>query len=122
MTGGEDEPEHLVADIVVERGVEVGHGLLLLRHVGGDDIVLAREHPAAAQVIQGAVLGARHQPGAGLFRNAGDRPVLERGDQGFLRQVLGQRHVAQHPRQAGDQPGLFDPPRRARIARCKFSR
>ena len=68
------------------------------------------EHPAAAQMIQRPALGGRHQPGAGLFRHAGRGPMLERGQQGFLRQVLGQRHVAQHPRQAGDQPRLLDPP------------
>ena len=45
MTGGEDEAKHLVADIVVERGIEIGHGQLLLRHIGGDDIVFAGEHP-----------------------------------------------------------------------------
>ena len=38
--------------------------------------------------------------------------MFECGEQGFLGQVLGERHVAQHPRQAGDQPGLFDPPNR----------
>ena len=68
------------------------------------------EHLAAAQMIDRAPLGGRHQPRARVFRNAGLRPVFERGQQGILRQILGQRHVAQHPRQAGDQPGLLDPP------------
>jgi hypothetical protein len=49
------------------------------------DVVLAFEHSAAAQMIQGAVLGARHQPSAGFFRNACHRPVLKRGQQSFLR-------------------------------------
>ena len=89
---------------------EIGHGLLLLLHVPGHHLVLAREHLAAAQMIQRPALGGRHQPRAGLFRNAGGGPVLERRQQRFLRQVLGQRHVAQHPRQAGDQPRLLDAP------------
>ena len=110
VTGGEDEPKQLVADVVVQGGVQIGHGLLLLLHVPGDHLVLALEHPAAAQMIQGPALGGRHQPGAGFFRNACRGPPLEGGQQGFLRQILGQRHVAQHPRQAGDQPGLLDPP------------
>jgi hypothetical protein len=110
MTGSEDEPEHLVADVVIQGGVEIGHGLLLRLQVRGDDLVLAFKHPAPAQMIQGPAPGGDHQPGARLFRNARRGPVLESSQQGFLRQILGQRYIAQHPRQAGDQPGLFDPP------------
>ena len=112
VTGGEDQPEQLVADVVVERGVEIGHGLLLLLHIERDHLVLAREHAAAAQMIQRPALGGRHQPRAGLFRNAGRGPMLERRQQRILRQLLGQRHIAQHPRKARDQAGLLDPPDR----------
>jgi hypothetical protein len=38
--------------------------------------------------------------------------MLERRKQRFLRQILGQRNIAQHPRKAGDQPRLLDPPDR----------
>jgi len=110
VTGGEDQPKQLIADVVVQGGVQIGHGLLLGLHVPGDHLVLALEHSAAAQMVQGPALGGRHQPGAGFFWNACRRPPLEGGQQGFLRQILGQRHIAQHPRQAGDQPGLLDPP------------
>ena len=65
---------------------------------------------AAAQMIERPALGRRHQPRAGLFRHARRGPVFERRQQRFLRQVLGQRHVAQHPRQARDQPRLLDAP------------
>ena len=112
MAGGEDQPQQFVADIVVERCVQIGHGLLLLLHVPRHDVVLAREHLAAAQMIQRPALGGRHQPGAGLFRHAGRGPMLDRRQQGFLRQILRQRHVAQHPRKAGDQPRLLDAPNR----------
>ncbi|ESZ21577.1 hypothetical protein X737_05400 [Mesorhizobium sp. L48C026A00] len=105
-----DEPKQFIAYVVVQGRVEVGHGLLLLLHIPGDNVVLALEHPAAAQMIQGPALGGRHQPGAGFFRNACGGPPLKGGQQGFLRQILGQRHIAQHPRQTGDQPGLLDPP------------
>ena len=71
MAGGEDQPQQFVADVVVQRGVQIGHGLLLLLQVARDHLVLAREHPAAAQMIERPALGGRHQPGAGLFRNAG---------------------------------------------------
>ena len=110
MAGGEDQPQQLIADIVVKRGIEIGHDLLLLLQIPRDHVVLVRQHLAAAQMIQRPALGGRHQPCAGLFGNAGRRPMFERRDQGFLGQVLGQRHVAQHPRQTGDQPRLLVAP------------
>ncbi len=110
MTGGEDEPKQFIADVVVQGGVQIGHGQLFLVHVSGDHLVLALQHSAAAQMINGPVLGGRHQPGARPFRNAGRRPPLEGGHQCILSQLLGQRHIAQHPRQTRDQPGLLDPP------------
>jgi hypothetical protein len=48
MTGSEDQPQHLVADIVVEGGLPVGHRLLLMLQVQADQLMLAFEHPAAA--------------------------------------------------------------------------
>ena len=112
MAGGEDQPQQFVAELVVQPGVRIGHRLLLLLQVAYQHLVLAREHVAAAQIIQRAAFGGRHQPCARLFRHAGDRPMFERGHQGFLRQVFGQRHIAQHPRQAGDQARLLDAPNR----------
>ncbi len=108
MAGGEDQPQQFVADIVVERRIRIGHGLLLLLQIAYQHLVLAREHVAAAQMIERAAFGGGHQPRAGLFRHAGSRPMFERRQQRFLRQVFGQRHVAQHPGQARDQPRLFD--------------
>ena len=110
MTGGENEPQQLVADVIVQRGIPIGHGLLLGHHVIGDQLVFALEHPAAPQMIEGAALGGRHQPGAGPLRHAHRGPAFQSGQQRFLRQIFGQRHIAEHPRQAGDQPGLLDPP------------
>jgi len=83
---------------------------LLILESGGEHLVLAPQHASAAQMIQGAVLGGGHQPRPGPFRDTHRRPPFERGQQRFLRQVLGQRHVAQHSRQARDQPGLLDAP------------
>ena len=112
VAGGEDQPQQLVADVIVQGGVEIGHGLLLGFQVAGDHRVLAFEHAAAAQMVDGPAPGRRHQPGAGSFRHARGRPPLQGGQQGVLGQLLGQGHVAQHPRQAGDQAGLFDAPDR----------
>ena len=63
----------------------------------------------AAQPVDGAVLGGGHQPGAGLVGDARSRPLLERGDERVLRQLLGHADVAHHAREAGDELGLLDP-------------
>ena len=36
--------------------------------------------------------------------------MLKRRQQGVLRQLLRQRHITQHSRKPGDEPGLLDPP------------
>ncbi len=112
MARGEDEPKQLIADVVIQCGIQIGHGLLLDFHVERDQRVVAREHPAAAQMIERPPLGGRHQPRARLFRNAGRGPPLEGDQQCFLRQILSQRHIAQQPRQAGDQSRVLDAPDR----------
>jgi hypothetical protein len=112
MAGREDQPQQLVADVVVECRIRIGHRLLLLLQVAYQHLVLAREHAATAQTIERAAFRGRHQPRAGPFRHAGGGPVLERRHQGFLRQVFSQRHVAQHPGQARDQARLLDAPDR----------
>jgi hypothetical protein len=65
-------------------------------------------------------LRRRHQPGAGTCRHAIRRPLLERGDQRVLRQLLGEADVAHDPGEPGDQPGRLDPPDRidASVHRC----
>jgi hypothetical protein len=58
------------------------------------------------------MLRGGHEPGTRLVRDARGRPPLERGDQGVLREILGQPNVADDPRETGDEPGGFDPPNR----------
>ena len=105
VAGGEDQPQEVVADVVVHGGVEVRRerrppGL----QVAGELLVLALQPRAAAQLVDGAVLGRGHQPGARVARDAFRGPLLERRDQRVVRQVLGQSKVAHHARQAGDEP------------------
>ena len=57
------------------------------------------------KLVDGAVLGGGHQPGARVVRDARLRPLLQRRDQRVLRQLLGQPDVAHEARQPGDQPG-----------------
>ena len=53
----------------------------------------------------------------GLSRNARLRPLLERGDERVLREVLGQADVAHDPREAGDEPARDSIRQTASIAR-----
>ena len=123
MAGGEHEAQEIVADVVVERGVEVRHGRLLLDlELVAELLVLALEQLVAAQAIDGAMLGGRHQPGAGVVRDARLRPALERGDQRVLRQLLGQADVAHDAREAGDELRRLDPPDRVDRAMGVLSR
>ena len=113
MAGGEHEAQQVVADVVVERGVEIRHGHLLLRlELVAELLVLALEQLAPAQQVDRAMLGGGHEPGARVVRDARLRPLLERGDQRVLRELLGQADVAHDPREAGDEPGRLDPPDR----------
>ena len=110
MAGDEDEAQEIVADLVVERRVEVGlRGRLELP---AELLVLAGEERRPAELVDRPVLGRGHQPGSRTLRDARPRPPLERGDEGVLGQVLGQADVPHEPREAGDQPGRLDPPDR----------
>ena len=70
--------------------------------------------PASCRGADDPAPGAWRSPSARrrAFPARRCRPMLQRRHQCFLRQILRQRHVAQHPRQAGDQPRLLDAPDR----------
>ena len=104
MAGDEDEAQQVVADVVVERRID------RFDRVRGGDLVPDREFAArapraclqqlaAAQPVDRAVLGRRHEPGAGIVRHAGDRPLLERRHQRVLGKLLGHADVAHHARE-----------------------
>src|SRR5690242_2483225 len=60
--------------------------------------------------IQSAVLRGGDQPGARVVRNARLGPMLERREQGFLRQILGQADIPHQASEHGDHFGGFDAP------------
>ena len=66
----------------------------------------------APELVDGAVLRRRHQPGAGIVRDARLRPALERRHERLLRQILGEADVAHHANQPADQPRRLDAPDR----------
>ena len=64
------------------------------------------------KMVERAVFGDLHQPGAWVARHAFGRPLLERRDQRVVREVLGEADVADHADESGDQAGRFDAPDR----------
>jgi len=71
MTGCEHEAQEVVADVIVDRGVEIGRGRLLLGlELTTELLVLALEHLVAAQEIERPMLRGGHQPGARFVRDA----------------------------------------------------
>ena len=90
--------------------------------LAAESLVLAFEQLVAAQVVDGAMLRGGHEPGARVVRDADCRPLLERGDEGILREFLGKTDVAHDPRETGDDPSRLDPPDRVDRAMCIGSR
>ena len=110
MAGQEDEPQDVVLD-VVDLAVEVGH-LLLLSAAGVFELRdLAAQVVGAPEVVDAAPLRGGHQPRDRVLRDAGRGPLLERGHECVLRQVLGELHVAGHPGEGADEAGRLGPPR-----------
>ena len=111
MAGNEDQPQQIVADRIVERVIEVRRmGILVDRQLAADLLVLALEHLVAAQMVEGAPPGGRHQPGARPLRHALARPLPERRDQRLLRELLRQADIADDARQPGNELRLLDAP------------
>ena len=111
MAGGENEAQEIVADVVVNRSVKFGHcGLPMRFEFAAQLFVLAFEHRAAPEVIDGAMFGRGHEPSAGIIRHAGARPLFESGDQRILRELFCDAHIAHDAREPGDHFGGFHAP------------
>ncbi|MGB7731122.1 MAG: hypothetical protein WBL50_24085 [Candidatus Acidiferrum sp.] len=64
-----------------------------------------------------------HQPRAGIIRNAGPGPLLKRGDERIVCEILGGADVARNADEAGDQARRLDAPDRVDGAvRCGVMR
>lgn len=109
MAGDEHQPQQVVADGVVDFCVEIRlvHFELLL-DLACELAFLAAMQLGATQAIDGAMPGGGHEPGPGLIRDAGARPLFERRHHRILGQILGKAHVAHHASQARDEPGSLD--------------
>ena len=73
MTGDQDQAQQVVADLLlVQHGLQVGRavGLLLDLQLTPKLLLLLFEALAAAEVVQGSVLGRAPEPGARLVGDA----------------------------------------------------
>ena len=111
MAGDEHEAEQIVADLIVQRRVEIRLPRLLLDfELVTELLMLAFAQAVAAEDVDRPMLRGGHEPRAGIVRNAGPRPLLERRDEGVLGEFLGEADIADDPRQSGDELRLLDPP------------
>ena len=111
VAGDEDEPQQVVADVVVNRGVEIRHGRLLKRFQFMPELlVLSLEHLVSSELVDRPMLRRGHEPGARISWNSRLRPLFERGNESVLREILSDTDVAHEAGKSGDEPGRFDPP------------
>jgi hypothetical protein len=100
VAAGEDELEPLV-----RKGGLVHRVLHRLRHL--EQAGLRGQRAVAADAVDRAVAGRRHQPGAGVGGRAVARPALGGDREGLLRGLLGEVEVAEEADQRGeDAPPL----------------
>ena len=126
MAGGEDQPQQIVAQIVVVERARCAPparpmALLPRRESRAELFVLA---PAACRAAARRWRGSSRWPSARRrgFRGRRSRPPLERRDQRVLSELLGQADVAHHARQGREEPGRLDPPQRLNPAPRLFRR
>ena len=113
MAGGEDEAQQVVADVVVDGGVEIRAGARLpALELAADLLVLAPEPLTPAQDVDRPALRGGHEPRPRVVGDARLGPPLEGDHQRLLREVLGEADVADEAREAGDEPRRFDTPDR----------
>jgi len=109
--GREHEAQEVVAHFVVKDGIRIRRRPLPLDLVT-ELFVFAFEQLVSSKEIDRTMLCCAHEPGARIARDSRLRPLLERGDQSILRELLGQAHVAHDPCETRDEPRRFDPPDR----------
>ena len=111
MARRENQAEQVVADVVIERGNVIGHGIfLLLLEFAAEFAVLAFEERAAAERSIARCFAAVISHAPGFDGMPSRRPLFERGDESVVSEILGGADVTRDARQAGDQARRFDAP------------
>ena len=110
---GEDQPQQVVADVIVQRCFDVGRrGVLLLLELVAELRVLPIEHLVAPEIVHGAIFRRRHEPRAGVSGDARRGPLFERSDERVVSEIFGEADVADDARERRDDFGRFDAPDR----------
>jgi cation:H+ antiporter len=105
VTRDEDEPQDIVGHVFVEPSFErlfdrgERHGVGMQRAHGLPAPFLEAKAP---QRVQRAVLRGRHQPGGRFFGHPRDRPLFQGSDERVVRELLGEAHIANDPREDPD--------------------
>jgi hypothetical protein len=110
MAGGEDETEQVVADLVIERRVEIGSLQFRVHELVPDLGMLFVDTPRPAEMIDRSMLCRGHQPGARVGGDSRLRPPLQRGEERILGEVFRHADVPDSPSQRCDEAGRFDSP------------
>jgi hypothetical protein len=111
MAGSEHQTQEVVANMIVDSGVEIG-GLELGLQLTSELLVLPLDPCAPPIEVDRTMLCRGHQPGARVVRDARLGPLLERGHERVLRQIFGVANVAHHARETCYQLRRLDPPDR----------
>ena len=119
VAGGEDQPEQVVADVVVQDVVHVTHLLPgtvepSVGHRPTDLGELARIRAPSPDQVDGLVARGGDEPAGGVRRNPAGRPLLQGGDEGVLGDLLAEADVAEDAAGHGDDAGGLHPPHRLR--------
>jgi hypothetical protein len=106
----EHQAQEVVADIIVERGVEVRRSALSRLELVTELFVLSLEQRVSPEEIDGPMLRGGHEPRAGIARDPRLGPLLECSDERILGEVLGRADITHDPRETSDEPRRFDAP------------
>ena len=110
MAAGEDESQPVVGDrahvaLRIDARLSIdGRELRLDRRFAPEQLGLLGEPFAAPQSVDRPVPRGRHDPGAGIVRDATRRPRLEGRQERFLDRFLGEIEVAKDPDERSDDP------------------
>src|SRR5919198_2206984 len=122
MAGDEYKAQQVVADVVIHGCSKVRYLHLPLGDLTTEMFVLAVDERSAAKKINRSMFRRGHEPRARILRNARLGPLFKRGNEGILRQLFCDAHVAHHSSQPGNYPSRLDSPNRLnramRIGSC----